>query len=159
MPPARRLSGGPSSLPTASPSRPSLPIRALLAANLAAQSTLLPQLFTLTASLSTPASSSSSARTQTAIARIYSQLAALDEELAQLTERARQHAAKWERMESLKRECILVEGEVRQRAMRLERGRRELEKLVKEARKTTEGIELARNRTSIVRIAHPITPV
>jgi len=151
---AHRINGSStaSSLPppswAAAGSVPSLSIRALLAANLAAQSALLPQLFTLTASLSTPASSSASARTQTAIVRIYGQLATLDEELAQLTERARRHAAKWERMETLKRECIAVEGEVRQRAMRLERGRRELEKLVKDARKTTEGIELARDRES-----------
>jgi hypothetical protein len=151
---AHRINGSStaSSLPppswAAAGSVPSPSIRALLAANLAAQSALLPQLFTLTASLSTPASSSASARTQTAIVRIYGQLATLDEELAQLTERARRHAAKWERMETLKRECIAVEGEVRQRAMRLERGRRELKKLVKDARKTTEGIELARDRES-----------
>lgn len=133
--------------PPPSQHRP-LPLRALLQANLQAQATLLPQLLALVALLSSPSSSAASARTASALARASSQLAALDADLALLTERARKHAEKWETLEALKRACVAVEQDVRRRALRLERGRRELGTAVDEARGQIKAIQLARARTS-----------
>jgi chromosome segregation ATPase len=130
-----------------SPSRQEPSIRTLLAANRAQQSAVLPQLFSLISSLSAPSSSSASANTSLQISRLYTQLATLDEELAVLTERARKHAEKWERMERLKTECVAVEREVRRRAIKLQKGRRELEQLLSEGKETVKRIDLAAERT------------
>ena len=120
---------------------PSKPPRILLLENLTTQTHLLTQLFTHLASANPPANSQPSTSTEpNPIHQIYTSLQSATDELARVVEAVQGHQLAFRGLERRKAEVMALERLVRGLVRDLERGRKELERVVCEAREIQSSI-------------------
>ena len=126
------------------PVQASQPPRSLLSANIAQQSALLNQLFSLVANPPSSASTSTSSLDHP-INQLYAALQGSTVELSRLVKDVWDHQEAWRELQKVKEQVKSLDGEVKGMIRELEKNRSELEGMVEEGRRARETIDRVTN--------------